>query len=55
MRWGWEKGAIVRIDSPGEEPLEIDIPASAVAVLVEWSRGEDVSRLTGPFPLPETL
>jgi hypothetical protein len=55
MRWGWENGAILRIESPGEEPLEIDIPASAVPVLVGWSRSEDVSRLTGLFPLPETL
>ena len=55
MRWGWESGAVLRIESPGEEPLEIDIPVSAVPVLVGWSRGEDVSRLAGPFPLPETL
>ena len=55
MRWGWENGAILRIENPGEEPLEVDIPARAVPVLVGWSRGEDVSRLTGPFPLPETL
>jgi hypothetical protein len=55
MRWGWENGAILRIEGPDEEPIEIDIPASAVPVLVGWSRGEDVSRLTGPFPLPETL
>jgi hypothetical protein len=55
MRWGWEKGAILRIESPGGEPFEVDIPASAVPVLVGWSRGEDVSRLMGPFPLPETL
>jgi hypothetical protein len=55
MRWGWDSGAILRIESPGEEPLEIDIPAPAVPVLTGWSRGEDVSRLAGPFPLPETL
>jgi hypothetical protein len=55
MRWGWEDGAVLQIESTGEEQLEIDIPASAVPVLVGWSRGEDVSRLTGPFPLPETL
>jgi hypothetical protein len=55
MRWGWENGAVLRIESPGEEPLELDIPASAVAVLAGWSRGQDVARLTGPFPLPETL
>lgn len=55
MRWGWEKGAILRIDGAGDEPLEIDIPASAAPILAGWSRGEDVSHLTGPFPLPETL
>jgi hypothetical protein len=55
MRWGWEKGAILRIESPGEEPLEIDIPASAVPILICWSHGKDVSHLTGPFPFPETL
>ena len=55
MRWGWENGAILRIENQGEEPLEVDIPTPAVPVLVGWSRGEDVSRLTGPFPLPETL
>ncbi len=55
MRWGWDIGAILRIESPGEEPLEIDIPAASVRVLVGWSRGEDVSHLTGPYPLPETL
>jgi hypothetical protein len=55
MRWGWDSGAILRIESQGEEPLEIDIPATAVPVLVGWSRGEDVSRLAGPFPLPETV
>jgi hypothetical protein len=55
MQWGWENGAVLRIESPEEEDLEIDIPASAVPVLAGWSRGDDVSRLAGPFPLPETF
>jgi hypothetical protein len=55
MRWGWENGAVLRIESPDEEPIEIDIPASAVPILIGWSHGEDVSRLAGPFPLPETI
>jgi hypothetical protein len=54
-RFGWEKAAIVRLENPGEDPIDIDIPADAVPVLVRWSHGEDVSRLAGPIPLPETF
>ncbi|MBO0722836.1 MAG: hypothetical protein J2P41_18570 [Blastocatellia bacterium] len=53
--WGWDDGAIVRLEISGIEPTEIDILASAVPVLAGWSRGGDVSRLTGPYPLPETV
>jgi hypothetical protein len=54
-RFGWDAGAIVSLEIPGEEPLEIDIHAAAVPVLVGWSRGEDVSRLTGPVPPPMAI
>jgi len=54
-RWGWDDGAIVRLELPGVEPLEIDILAAAVPILAGWSRGGDVSRLNGPFPAPETI
>ena len=49
-RYGWDAGAIVSLEIPGEKLLEIDIHAGAVPVLVGWSRGEDVSRLAGPVP-----
>ena len=55
MKWGWESGVILRIEGADEEPIEIDVPESAVPILVGWSRGADVSRLSGPFPLPESL
>ncbi len=54
-RFGWDAGAIVSLEIPGEEPLEIDIHAAAVQVLVGWSRGEDVSRLAGPVPPSMTV
>jgi hypothetical protein len=54
-RIGWDEGTIVRLEIPGEHPIEIDILAAAVPVLVGWSGGEDVSRLTGPIPLPESI
>jgi hypothetical protein len=54
-QWGWVDGAIVSLEIPGEEPLEIDIRADAVHVLVGWSRGEDASRLTGPLPPSMTV
>jgi hypothetical protein len=54
-QWGWVAGAIVSIETPGEEPLEIDIRAEAVQVLVGWSRGEDASRLAGPVPPSMTV
>ena len=54
-RFGWERAAIVRLENPGEDPIDIDISADAVPVLIRWSHGEDVSRLTGPIPLPETF
>jgi hypothetical protein len=54
-RFGWDDGAIVSLEIPGEDPLEIDILAAAVPVLVGWSRGEDVSRLTGPIPPHEMV
>ena len=49
-RFGWDAGAIVSLEMPGEEPLEIDIHAGAVPVLVGWQRGEDASLLAGPVP-----
>jgi len=49
-RYGWDAGGIVSLEIPGEEPLEIDIHAAAVQVLVGWSHGHDVSRLAGPVP-----
>jgi len=49
-RFGWDAGAIVSLEIPGEEPLELDIHAAAVPVLAGWSRGEDVSRLASPVP-----
>jgi hypothetical protein len=54
-RFGWVAGAIVSLEIPGEEPLEIDTLAEAVPVLVGWSRGQDVSRLAGPIPPYETI
>jgi hypothetical protein len=54
-RFGWDAGAIVSLDIPVEEPLEIDIHAAAVQVLVGWSRGQDVSRLVGPVPPSMTI
>jgi hypothetical protein len=54
-RFGWDAGAIVSLEIPGEEPLEIDIHAAAVQVLVGWSQGQDVSRLTGPVPPSMTI
>jgi hypothetical protein len=54
-QWGWVAGAIVSLEIPGVEPLEIDIRAEAVPVLVGWSRGDDVSRLTGPVPPSMTV
>jgi hypothetical protein len=54
-QWGWIAGAIVSLEIPGVEPLEIDIRAEAVPVLVGWSRGDDVSRLTGPVPPSMTV
>jgi len=54
-RFGWDAGAIVSLEIPGEEPLEIDILAAAIPVLVGWSRGEDVSRLAGPVPPSMTV
>ncbi|HEU0175970.1 MAG TPA: hypothetical protein VFV58_17030 [Blastocatellia bacterium] len=54
-RFGWDAGAILRLEIPGEESLEIDTRAAAVPVLVGWSRGEDVSRLNGPIPPYETI
>jgi hypothetical protein len=54
-QFGWVDGAIVSLEFPGAEPIEIDILAAAVPVLVGWSRGGDVSRLAGPIPAPETI
>jgi hypothetical protein len=36
-RYGWDAGGIVSLEIPGEEPLEIDIHAAGVPVLVGWS------------------
>ncbi len=55
MRIGWDEGAIVGFEIPGEDLIEIDILASAVPILAGWSRGVDVSRLSGPIPVPETI
>jgi hypothetical protein len=54
-KWGWVAGAIVSLEIPGNEPLEIDIRADAVQVLVGWSGGQDASRLTGPLPPSMTV
>lgn len=54
-RYGWDAGAILSLVIRGEEPLEIDIHAAAVRVLVGWSHGEDVSRLAGPVPPSMTI
>ncbi|HZF40681.1 MAG TPA: hypothetical protein VE715_17800, partial [Blastocatellia bacterium] len=54
-RFGWDDGSIVSLEIPEVDPLEIDILAAAAPVLVGWSGGEDVSRLTGPIPPPETI
>jgi hypothetical protein len=54
-RFGWVAGAIVSLEIPGEEPLEIDTLAEAVPVLVGWSRGQNVSQLAGPIPPYETI
>jgi hypothetical protein len=54
-RYGWDAGAIVSLEIPGEKPLEIDIHAAAVPVLVGWSQGQDVSRLAGPVPPSMTI
>jgi hypothetical protein len=54
-RFGWDEGAIVSLEIPGLEAFEIDIMAAAVPVLANWSRGEDVSSLTGPIPVPDSI
>ena len=54
-RMGYENGAIVKLEVAAEEPIEIDILASAVPRLVGWSRGEDVSRLSGPIPIAGSI
>jgi hypothetical protein len=54
-QWGWVAGAIVSLEIPGQEPIEIDILATAVPILAGWSRGADVSRLPGPIPHPDTV
>jgi hypothetical protein len=54
-RYGWDAGAIVSLEIPGEKPLEIDIHAAAVPVLVGWLQGQDVSRLAGPVPPSMTI
>ena len=54
-RYGWDAGGVVSLEIPGEEPLEIDIHAAAVQVLVGWSQGQDVSRLAGPVPPSMTI
>ena len=47
---GWDDGAIVRLEVPGEEAVEIDVAAAAVELLAAWSHGGDVAQLSGPFP-----
>ena len=47
---GFDKGAIAHLEEPGQEPLEIDLPAEALTALMGWSSGGDVSQLAGPYP-----
>ena len=54
-RMGYENGAVVRLEVTGEEAIEIDIAASAVPILVGWSRGDSVSALTGPIPIAGSI
>lgn len=54
-KFGWHAGAIVRLDGLAQEPMEIDIIAEAVPMLVGWSRGADASVLDGPYPVPGTI
>src|SRR5262245_38864076 len=54
-RYSWDAGGIVSLEIPGEEPLEIDIHAAALPVLIGWSQGQDVSRLAGPVPPSMTI
>jgi|ERR1041385_187943 hypothetical protein len=54
-KMGWDDGTIVRLEVPGEDPLEIDIAAMAQPILSDWSRGGDVSRLTGPYPIKGSI
>ena len=54
-RMGYENGAILRLEVTAEETIEIDIAASAVPMLVGWSRGESVSALSGPIPIAGSI
>jgi len=54
-RMGWDDGAIVKIEGLGSEPIEIDVAASAVPMLVGWSHGQVVSDLDGPYPTEGTI
>jgi hypothetical protein len=50
VRVGFDKGAILKLEATGQPPLEIDLPAEALQLLVAWSQGSDVSHLAGPYP-----
>jgi len=54
-RMGFENGAIMKLEIGPDEPIEIDIVASAVPTLVGWSRGESVAVLTGPIPIAGSI
>jgi len=47
---GFDAGAIMMLELPGIDALEIDLPEQAVSVLVGWSKGAEVAGLAGPYP-----
>ena len=49
-RVGFDAGAIIELELPGKDTMEIDIPEQAVSALTSWSSGGDVTGLTGPYP-----
>jgi hypothetical protein len=54
-KFGWHDGAIVSLAGLAADPMEIDVLASAVPLLVGWSRGDAVSALDGPYPSKGTI
>jgi hypothetical protein len=54
-RMGFDDGAILMLEVTEQEPIEIDIVASAVPTLVGWSQGASVAALSGPVPITGSI